>query len=412
MLGSEILEVAIGLILVYLLLSFICSAVREGLEGWLRTRAVHLERGIRELLNDLDGDKLTQQVYGHPLVSGLFRGSYDPRKIKTKEAKNGGSAEKGLMPSRSDLPTYIPASNFAVALMDVVARGPVAPAVAAPSTDAVPLSIDSLRASVLSMENASVRRALLAAIDMAQGDLARAQANIEAWFNSCMDRVSGWYKRRTQLVLLVIALGVTITANVNTLTIAEHLYRDDASREVLVAQAGTVGRDGTLQQQQVQQLYTRLDSLNLPIGWDGVGREVRRTPPEEGSPARLWYNLWNNAFWDSFHQNPWQSPVYPLLGWLVTAFAVSLGAPFWFDLLNKVMVIRSTVKPHEKSPEEASEDRQLPRTGPPPRLGAPSPRGAHSGETSHADRPPAAGSRPMTFQPHEWAGDNPQDGVL
>jgi hypothetical protein len=50
------------------------------------------------------------------------------------------------------------------------------------------------------------------------------------------------------------------------------------------------------------------------------------------------------------------------LGWLCTALAVMLGAPFWFDVLNKVMVIRSTVKPHEKSKEEASEDRQLPTT--------------------------------------------------
>jgi hypothetical protein len=48
----------------------------------------------------------------------------------------------------------------------------------------------------------------------------------------------------------------------------------------------------------------------------------------------------------------------PLLGWLLTAGAISLGAPFWFDLLNKFMVIRSTVKPHEKSLEEGSEDRQ------------------------------------------------------
>ena len=47
------------------------------------------------------------------------------------------------------------------------------------------------------------------------------------------------------------------------------------------------------------------------------------------------------------------------LGWIITALAAAVGAPFWFDLLNKVMVIRSTVKPHEKSPEESSEDRQM-----------------------------------------------------
>ena len=45
-----------------------------------------------------------------------------------------------------------------------------------------------------------------------------------------------------------------------------------------------------------------------------------------------------------------------VLGWLVTALAVMLGAPFWFDVLNRIMVIRSTVKPHEKSPEEPSQD--------------------------------------------------------
>jgi hypothetical protein len=47
-----------------------------------------------------------------------------------------------------------------------------------------------------------------------------------------------------------------------------------------------------------------------------------------------------------------------LIGWIVTALAVSLGAPFWFDLLNKFMVIRSTVKPYEKSAPEGSEDRR------------------------------------------------------
>jgi hypothetical protein len=47
-----------------------------------------------------------------------------------------------------------------------------------------------------------------------------------------------------------------------------------------------------------------------------------------------------------------------VIGWLITALAISLGSAFWFDTLNKIIVIRSTVKPHEKSQEEASEDRQ------------------------------------------------------
>jgi hypothetical protein len=46
-----------------------------------------------------------------------------------------------------------------------------------------------------------------------------------------------------------------------------------------------------------------------------------------------------------------------LLGWLITACAVSFGAPFWFDMLNKIMVVRSTIKPQEKSQPEASKDK-------------------------------------------------------
>jgi hypothetical protein len=62
-----------------------------------------------------------------------------------------------------------------------------------------------------------------------------------------------------------------------------------------------------------------------------------------------------NYYLATFNENNWYLKI---IGWLITALAISLGAPFWFDILNKIMVVRSTVKPHEKSPEEASEDKQ------------------------------------------------------
>ena len=76
--------------------------------------------------------------------------------------------------------------------------------------------------------------------------------------------------------------------------------------------------------------------VGLPIGWgNGWGA------PRPGADSTIWNTV-----------------LGPVLGWLLTAFAASMGAPFWFDLLNKVMVIRATVKPREKSPEEGSEDRK------------------------------------------------------
>lgn len=78
----------------------------------------------------------------------------------------------------------------------------------------------------------------------------------------------------------------------------------------------------------------RLKDLGLPIGWEAQG---------EKWPA------WDLGQW-------WKQLIAHGFGWLLTAFAISLGAPFWFDLLNKFIVIRSAVKPHEKSPEEESKD--------------------------------------------------------
>jgi hypothetical protein len=90
--------------------------------------------------------------------------------------------------------------------------------------------------------------------------------------------------------------------------------------------------------------------------------------------------------------------------------AISLGAPFWFDLLNKFMVIRSTVKPHEKSPEESSEDRQASPAGPPPGAAAGGWGGGVSGDAALALVPAADAS--TSFVPHEWAEGEAQEGVV
>jgi hypothetical protein len=78
MFGSHVLEAAIGLSFVFFILSLMATSGREIVEAWLQSRAVHLERGIRELLKDKDGTQLATQIYNHPLVSSLFTGDYDP----------------------------------------------------------------------------------------------------------------------------------------------------------------------------------------------------------------------------------------------------------------------------------------------------------------------------------------------
>jgi hypothetical protein len=332
MLGSDSLEVAVGVVFVFVLVSTICSAIREGIEAWLKTRAAFLEFGIRELLRDKNGTGLTKQLFEHPLVFSLFNGDYKPQKLGNKPPKQGGN-----------LPSYIPSRNFALALMDIAAQGPKQPL---EGQRPGALSVSALRAAIEKNVDLPIRPALLALIDAAGDDLDRARVNIETWYDSTMDRVSGWYKRSTLWFIFWIALGIAAVLNINTLAIIDYLSRHDAERSVLIA---TIENTSAEKVTSYEDAMSSLDALRLPIGW---GEKPKQERVESGSTGNIGSNKGDDVSW------VWLEAA---LGWLLTAVAATLGAPFWFDVLNKIMVIRSTVKPHEKSPEEGSEDRQAGR---------------------------------------------------
>jgi hypothetical protein len=372
MFNSAILEVITGIVFIYLLLSLMCTALREGIEGFLRTRASYLESGIRDLLFDAKGDSLAKDFYEHPLIYSLFPGDY----VSPASGKLAGLFTRGR-----NLPAYVPAGNFAAALVDLVARGP-APLTASsgastphPNADSTqPITIAEVRSHVDKIGNPNVRRAVLAALDTANGDLEKAKKNLERWYDSAMYRVSGRYKRSTQLVLLIIGLLIAVGFNIDTITLADYLYRNETQRGAIVAQAEGVAHDTSGMPKDYKEVRKQIEQLQLPIGWDFLfsqnADDSAKQPQAQQDAAK------DNAsapeyevslrcisahslqacltpFWTKWHV--WfMKP----LGWLLTAFAVTLGAPFWFDILNKIMIIRSTVKPHEKSPEEASEDRQ------------------------------------------------------
>jgi hypothetical protein len=318
MFGSEILDVAAGIIFVFLLVSLIATAIREGIESWLKTRATHLQAGIRELLYDPSGSGVTKKLFEHPLIYSLYPGQYSSRETK----KWPIALTRGC-----NMPSYIPSRNFALALIDMAARGPI-DAANESQLASTPISLQTLRANLSLIQNPPVQRVLLNAIDNAEGDLQKVQANIEAWYNSAMERVSGWYKRSTQWILLGIGLVIGIALNVNAITIGDHLYRNKAARETLVARAQSSSLDANYPSRKYPDIQKELDSLSLPIGGTDQFKDIKRDP----------YRTFS--------------------GWILTAIAASLGAPFWFDLLNKIMVLRSTVKPHQKSPEQSSDHRK------------------------------------------------------
>src|ERR1700751_1091114 len=100
MLGSNVLEIAIGLIFIYLLLSLSCTVINEAIATVLEQRGKNLLEGMKNLLNDPEFTSLAQYLYNHGLVSGFIQGVTDFTKTNR-------------------LPSYIAPTPFALALIDI-----------------------------------------------------------------------------------------------------------------------------------------------------------------------------------------------------------------------------------------------------------------------------------------------------
>ena len=308
--ASPAIDVALGLIFMFFLLSIICSTVNELIAAALGWRAQLLEEGVRSMLTGKDdapgkAEKLLDELAEHPLVAG---------KVST--------VRKRFRQRR--FPSYMNPKTFAMTFLDTVA-----PPAGDPEGSSRNL-LERARTYALTLnETDPIRRALLAFLDQAGDDVTRFRTSVETWFDLTMDRVSGWYKRRTQIALIVIALVVTLLANADALQVGRALWNDDAVRASVVAQAQQavnkgqatpeVGKSAEALSEQVRDVK----SLDLPLGWSTDPKDPR------------WFDGWAGA-------------VGKVLGLLATALALTLGAPFWFDLLGRVSRLRTTGKPERQ----------------------------------------------------------------
>jgi len=443
--GSTMLEVAIGMAFVYVLLSLICSAVNEWIAGILGLRAKFLDKGIKNLLDDpiinqLYNIDLVKEFYKHPLIQGLTD--------KERKQKPGDGSQPTADESTGK-PSYIPTQTFARVLIDLVPKAGDNPSgnnprslleiyQAARATLTNPslkeskvaktllmlideAGVDSTKATKASTTQEKSDRARTALLNLAENSgahtpnaeslralvdnitgmeanakqmdaevkvaLQKAQQNIENYFDEAMERVSGWYKRRVQLIIVVLGLVVTILLNVDSFAIAHSLITNPNQRALIVelasqnqanltaaveqskganainATATTSDTQGvdvtaglvpttTLPVSSTQAMTTTaaadpfklLQGLGLPMGW--------KKPLEEGkadAAEKEW--IWKDwRWWD------WSVKV---IGLLITTAAIAMGAPFWFDLLGKLLNVRMA----GKKPEKTTPPTALPAAG-------------------------------------------------
>lgn len=328
--GSPALDVAIGLAFIFLVVSLLGTAIQEQIAAYLALRASTLEKGLRNMLeNDADAPKgakvpnapadpsairpLVNELYAHPLIRSLYKsGRFLPRRKKTIAGTPWASGR---------LPSYIAPRIFALALMDTLAPNALAPKNKVPATSRDALAI------VRSMIGEShipdgLKHQLIIFVDDARGEIDDFRRSVEAWFDDSMARVSGWYKRHTQLIMIPIAIVIVVGLNANTLVMGDRLWNDSALREAVVQQAGKAKSPTD-----AGAALDEVKDLGVPLGWSFDKEDPRY--------------LGN------------QNPLTVAVGWLLTVAAIMLGAPFWFDSLSRLSRLRGSGKPEAPLPASA-----------------------------------------------------------
>jgi hypothetical protein len=309
---GTVLDVTIGLAFTYLLLSIMVSGVQEIVAGRLSLRGKKLRDGIAELLAGGTaagaGSSLFDRVFGHALISELA----------TKKDKP---------------PSYVPARNFSMALFEALKDGSQSPL------------FSQIERSIAALPDGAAKQSLTAFVTQAGGDIDALQKRVETWFDDGMDRVSGVYKRFSQYFTLVCGLVVAIVLNVDSIGLARTLWNDPMIRGALVKAAEQYQPDeatppAAAATDKMKEARCILDSLPLPIGWRDT--EKAKIACKAGDKPQDAIDVRGAAvlFYDRVF-NADGSGLWLIVGWIITALAVSFGAPFWFAALQQLFNIRN-----------------------------------------------------------------------
>lgn len=298
----------------------------------------------------------------------------------------------------ASVPNGADGSKDKKAILNALRAGAIGatPTLAGAAPGETPASANGDRSPISSEK---LRTAVRWAVENAEGDLDKAKRNLERWFDNSMERVTGWYKKNTQRWLLFIGALVAVGLNMNSLEVVRALYVDDEMRDAIIAVATRTAADPAIAAKargpqpaapepakdpahtapksaakaatappepirtsaaesapeaagpaapippadseeaiqkkidaaarEVEQLKGVLNVAGFPIGWT----------------AKSWKALEAAALSANRTEEQIALLSSSLAGWALTAIAMTLGASFWFDLLNKLVSLRSSLKP-------------------------------------------------------------------
>jgi hypothetical protein len=475
MTGSTALDVVIGLIFIYSLYSLLTTTLTELIATWIQMRAAFLHKAIRRMLDDDSGTNIfSVQFFKQPLIKYMASGprwfAHKPAYLSSNNfAKNlietlkqayltklwedfpalvNGATAKSIHPTLANdialrIDKMVSKDRFNVyEIRDIledpayVAADPQTVAAIAGILDETERQLnqpvlqkilDVLRDPKREIGHSETVRHLRSLLEDAQNDLEKFNALLAQWYDDTMERVTGWYKHRIQIITFFLGLGIAIVFNADTIFIVNTLSRDDDSRDQLVQMASAYIQshppvtvcdscesnarlDSLLKVKKAIEADIHATNSLLGLGWDFPdslpllsGRErdslitQGKTRPlanndfiavnVEGSSDPHYIQL-TQSFTKPLARrlleyNDHGKPKAPSLlgvnkaktgvalseiklfwtglgGFILTAFAISLGAPFWFDLLNKLVKLRSSIKPAAPPDTTEKEEKDAP----------------------------------------------------
>lgn len=334
---STILDVALSMVFVYLTISLFVSGIAEFINTMIEKRSELIQYALQKLLG-----------------TGIFNSFWNHQLTTIKQSRVGGF----LKPI-----SYLSADSFSTVLIGLLVEGrtpPILPFNATETDKTLAMIRQAITTDPQFVSLKPLLEPFLAKADTFE-DFKKA---LEKWYDGYMEQVTGWFKRYNQGMIWIIAVLVTVIFNINTITIAKRISGDQTLRANLVVQAEKTAQSGIskgifkqdttansrrasvdtnfaeyvkakdinlakliiagdsltgvdslrVNEAYVQYLQDNMESLGIPIGWVS----------------------WKDTFSGGF--------LLTMLGWILTAAALSFGAPFWFELLLKIVNIRNVAK--------------------------------------------------------------------
>jgi cell fate (sporulation/competence/biofilm development) regulator YlbF (YheA/YmcA/DUF963 family) len=374
-----VFDIALGLVFIYLTLSLIASEIQELISTVLQWRAKHLKQSIELLMagGSQTGSQeiekaveLVKELYGDPIINtlnqqakdGIEKGFRDVTKtINSKVSKEKQSA-----------PSYIPSETFAITLLETLKIPQLIEYVKNPTTQTnlhmILASYKELKTGINDKNSESYQKiqSIYGEIDQNQNfqnlvkslpdhvpdklinslsviadrsrikiddlkeEMNQFKKEVETWFDRSMDRASGVYKRNAKGVAILIGISIAILTNTDTFHLLKRLSQDSAIRSAITQSASSQQINYINDPNARMQIQKLLGDASVPIGWQNISQQLDLEPlrTSQGNTA----NAVLRKIW---------KVIAMLCGWLLSGLAIAMGAPFWFDVLNKVINVRN-----------------------------------------------------------------------